>query len=164
LVCRWYNLKITKYYKENQKSLSCEWVAVFSLRLRASRGQFFKGADMAEGYLTTHVLDTARGVPAEGVAITLYRITGEGRSRIAGAVTNADGRTDTPILPKDAFRAGVYELVFTAGAYLDACGVPPESPRFLDEIPLRFGISDETAHYHVPLLLSPFGYSTYRGS
>jgi len=79
-------------------------------------------------------------------------------------VTNADGRTDGPILPQGKFAEGTYELVFYAGAYLDASGVPAESPRFLDEIPIRFGISDPEAHYHVPLLLSPFGYSTYRGS
>jgi 5-hydroxyisourate hydrolase len=78
-------------------------------------------------------------------------------------VTNDDGRTDEQILPASEFRPGVYELVFHAGAYLDASGVPPESPRFLDVVPLRFGMS-QAAHYHVPLLLSPFGYSTYRGS
>jgi len=115
------------------------------------------------GYLTTHVLDTARGVPAAGLEIDLYRIEGETRTHLRHAVTNADGRTDAPILPWEEFRAGTYELVFHAGAYLDATGVPPESPRFLDLVPLRFGMS-EAAHYHVPLLLSPFGYSTYRGS
>jgi 5-hydroxyisourate hydrolase len=119
---------------------------------------------MADGYLTTHVLDTARGMPASGLAITLYRIDGDKRARLAQMVTNADGRTDAPILPKDQFAPGTYELVFEAGGYLDAIGTPPETPRFLDEIPLRFGISDPDAHYHVPLLLSPFGYSTYRGS
>jgi len=117
-----------------------------------------------QGYLTTHVLDTARGCPAAGVNIALYRVTGNSRHRLAEAVTNDDGRTDAPILPAGDFAPGTYELVFAAGAYLDSCGVPPESPRFLDEIPIRFGISDETAHYHVPLLISPFGYSTYRGS
>ena len=119
---------------------------------------------MAEGYLTTHVLDTARGVPAKGIVITLYRLSGGTREKMAEAVTNDDGRTDSPILPKDRFATGSYELVFHAGAYLDATGVAPEEPRFLDDIPLRFGISDAGAHYHVPLLLSPFGYSTYRGS
>jgi 5-hydroxyisourate hydrolase len=119
---------------------------------------------MADGYLTTHVLDTARGVPAQGIGITLFRLSGDGREKIAEAVTNDDGRTDSPILPKDRFATGSYELVFHTGAYLDASGVAPETPRFLDEIPIRFGISDPAAHYHVPLLLSPFGYSTYRGS
>ncbi len=119
---------------------------------------------MAEGYLTTHVLDTARGVPAEGIAITLYRVSGNSHDKLAEAVTNDDGRTDSPILPKGKLETGVYQLVFHTGAYLDACGTPAESPRFLSEIPIRFGISDAESHYHVPLLLSPFGYSTYRGS
>ncbi|CUH63282.1 5-hydroxyisourate hydrolase [Thalassovita gelatinovora] len=119
---------------------------------------------MSQGYLTTHVLDTAKGCPAANLAIFLYRIEGETRSLLAQMVTNADGRTDSPILPKEEFATGVYELVFQAGDYLDASGVPPESPRFLDLVPIRFGISDSTAHYHVPLLISPFGMSTYRGS
>jgi 5-hydroxyisourate hydrolase len=115
------------------------------------------------GYLTTHVLDTARGCPAAGLRIDLYRLEGEARVPIRTLLTNEDGRTDTPILPAVEFRFGTYELVFHAGDYLDASGTPPENPRFLDVIPLRFGMS-EAAHYHVPLLLSPFGYSTYRGS
>ncbi|WP_099826294.1 hydroxyisourate hydrolase [Oceaniglobus indicus] len=115
------------------------------------------------GYLTTHVLDTARGCPAEGLKIDLYRIDGDTRTHLRALTTNADGRTDSQILPEAEFETGTYELVFHAGAYLDACGVPAEDPRFLDLIPLRFGMS-EASHYHVPLLLSPFGYSTYRGS
>ena len=115
------------------------------------------------GYLTPHVLDTARGCPAEGLKIDLYRIDGDERAHLRSLVTNADGRTDEQILPEAEFLTGVYELVFHAGAYLDATGAAPESPRFLDVVPLRFGMS-EAAHYHVPLLLSPFGYSTYRGS
>lgn len=119
---------------------------------------------MAEGYLTTHVLDTARGMPAAGMKVVLYRVSGNSHKKIAEAVTNADGRTDGPILPKGKFAAGVYELIFFAGDYLDDAGAAPESPRFLDQVPIRFGISDPEAHYHVPLLLSPFGMSTYRGS
>lgn len=115
------------------------------------------------GYLTTHVLDTARGCPAQGLKIDLYRITKSDRTFIRSLTTNADGRTDSQILPEAEFETGTYELVFHAGPYLDATGTPPETPRFLDEIPLRFGMS-EPSHYHVPLLLSPFGYSTYRGS
>jgi 5-hydroxyisourate hydrolase len=115
------------------------------------------------GYLTTHVLDTARGCPAEGLQIDLYRIEGEARTHLKTLTTNDDGRTDEQILPASEFQIGVYELVFHAGAYLDATGTPPEAPRFLDVIPLRFGMS-EPSHYHVPLLLSPFGYSPYRGS
>ena len=115
------------------------------------------------GYLTTHVLDTARGCPAEGLEIALYAVAGEARRHLKTLVTNADGRTDAQILPAAEFQTGTYELVFHAGAYLDATGTPPETPRFLDLIPIRFGMS-EASHYHVPLLLSPFGYSTYRGS
>lgn len=115
------------------------------------------------GYLTTHVLDTARGCPAEGLKIELFRLSGDARELLATLVTNADGRTDRQILPAEDFTTGSYELVFHAGEYLDAIGTPHESPRFLDLIPIRFGMS-EKAHYHVPLLLSPFGYSTYRGS
>lgn len=115
------------------------------------------------GYLTTHVLDTARGLPAEGLKIELFRIDGEARTHLKTLHTNDDGRTDEQILPADQFEIGTYELVFYAGAYLDAIGTPPEDPRFLDIVPLRFGMS-EASHYHVPLLLSPFGYATYRGS
>ncbi len=117
---------------------------------------------MADGWLTTHVLDTARGVPAAGLRIALHRIGGGGRERLAEAVTNADGRTDAPILPRDRFAPGLYELTFHAGDYLRATGAPLSAPPFLDLIPIRFGM--EAGHYHVPLLLSPFGYSTYRGS
>ncbi|MGB3146939.1 MAG: hydroxyisourate hydrolase [Paracoccaceae bacterium] len=119
---------------------------------------------MSDGYLTTHVLDTALGCPAAGLRVELFRLTDTGPEKIAEAVTNSDGRTDGPILPKGKFAPGVYELVFFAGDYLDSIGAPPESPRFLDQIPIRFGISDAEAHYHVPLLLSPFGMATYRGS
>lgn len=116
------------------------------------------------GYLTTHVLDTARGCPAAGVKLVLYRVMGAQRVALAEAVTNADGRTDRPILPVEAFEPGVYELVFGAGDYLRAQGAALPEPLFLDEVPIRFGVSDPAAHYHVPLLLSPFGYGTYRGS
>ncbi|MDJ0627760.1 MAG: hydroxyisourate hydrolase [Rhodobacter sp.] len=116
------------------------------------------------GWLTTHVLDTARGVPAEGIRIALYRVSGNSHRKIAEAVTNDDGRTNAPILPEQAFKTGTYELVFFAGDYLRATGQAGAEPLFLDNVPIRFGISDTDAHYHVPLLLSPFGYSTYRGS
>ncbi|MEO9864057.1 MAG: hydroxyisourate hydrolase [Yoonia sp.] len=115
------------------------------------------------GFLTTHVLDTARGCPAQGLKIDLYRIDGDTRAHITSLTTNDDGRTDSQILPAADFATGTYELVFHAGAYLDAIGTPAEEPRFLDIIPIRFGMSEQS-HYHVPLLLSPFGYSTYRGS
>jgi 5-hydroxyisourate hydrolase len=115
--------------------------------------------------LTTHVLDTASGKPAEGLSIDLYRLDGETREKLKTVVTNSDGRVDGgPILIGKTFLAGEYELVFHAGVYLRASGVALAEPAFLDVIPIRFGIADTTAHYHVPLLLSPYGYSTYRGS
>ena len=119
---------------------------------------------MADGYLTTHVLDTARGRPAEGIAVELYRLDGDTRHFLGRTVTNADGRTNGPILPKEAFYPGTYELVFRAGAYLRQTDRTGGEPLFLDEVPVRFSMSDPDSHYHVPLLLSPFGYSTYRGS
>lgn len=116
------------------------------------------------GYLTTHILDTARGCPAEGIRLALYDITDASRTKIAETVTNDDGRTDTPILPAEDFQTGTYELVFFAGDYLRSTGQVSGDILFLDEVPIRFGMDDPEAHYHVPLLLSPFGYSTYRGS
>ncbi len=116
------------------------------------------------GYLTTHVLDTARGCPAAGIVIRLFRLTDSRRDRVAEVLTNHDGRTDAPILSAEDFLPGVYELVFLAGDYLRAAGLAVEEPMFLDEVPIRFGMSDPEAHYHVPLLLSPYGYATYRGS
>ena len=115
------------------------------------------------GRLTTHVLDTASGVPAAGLKIALYRVSGNSHAKILEAVTNADGRCDAPLLEGKAFRTGQYELVFFAGDYLRAAGATLPEPAFLDQIPIRFGMA-EARHYHVPLLLSPYGYSTYRGS
>lgn len=116
------------------------------------------------GYLTTHVLDTARGCPAAGMKIMLFKVSGNSHRKVTEVVTNADGRTVGPILSTDKFKTGTYELVFCAGDYLRATDQAGEDPLFLDEIPIRFGMSDAEAHYHVPLLLSPFSYSTYRGS
>lgn len=119
---------------------------------------------MAGGRLTTHVLDTARGKPAAGVRIVLYAVGPDGRRQLAETVTNADGRTDGPMLAGAALRRGSYELVFHAGDYLRATGQASGEVLFLDEIPIRFGVPDAGQHYHVPLLISPFAYSTYRGS
>jgi 5-hydroxyisourate hydrolase len=114
------------------------------------------------GRLTTHVLDTALGKPASGLTVELFRL-GETETQIATAMTNADGRLDAPLLEGESLAVGVYEIHFHAGAYLRANATLPEVP-FLDVIPIRFGISAADEHYHVPLLLSPYGYSTYRGS
>jgi 5-hydroxyisourate hydrolase len=116
------------------------------------------------GRLTTHVLDTALGKPAEGLKIDLYRIDGEAKALLRTVSTNSDGRVDSPMLEGEAFVAGTYELLFHAGDYLRGTGATLPEPAFLDLIPLRFGIADAGSHYHVPLLLSPFSYSTYRGS
>jgi 5-hydroxyisourate hydrolase len=109
------------------------------------------------------VLDTAQGCPASGVAVALYSLR-SGRSLVAEARTNADGRLDSPILDSDAFAPGVYELVFQAGDYFRACVDNLPDPMFVDEVVLRFGIAEAEKHYHVPLLVSPWSYSTYRGS
>jgi len=119
---------------------------------------------MTTGRLTTHVLDTAAGLPAAGLSIELVAIEGAERRTIATVVTNADGRVDAPLLSGETMRTGIYELVFHAGDYLRHGGTALPEPAFLDVIPIRFGIADATAHYHVPLLISPYGYSTYRGS
>lgn len=116
------------------------------------------------GRLTTHILDTASGSPAAGVPIELFALSGDERRRIAAASTNDDGRCDAPLLEADAFQVGVYELVFHVGDYFRARGEDLPSPAFLDIVPIRFGIASPEDHYHVPLLISPYGYSTYRGS
>ena len=116
------------------------------------------------GRLTTHVLDTAAGSPAAGLRIELYGVEGEARHLITSVTTNDDGRVDGPLLEGVDFTSGRYQLVFHAGAYLRAGGTDlPEIP-FLDDIVIAFGIDRPDQHYHVPLLLSPYGYSTYRGS
>jgi 5-hydroxyisourate hydrolase len=109
------------------------------------------------GKLTTHVLDTAQGRPGAGIPIELYRLEGEIGTLVASAKTNRDGRTDAPLLEGEKLRAGTYQLVFHVGAYFKSQG-------FLDVVPIRFAIADASAHYHVPLLCSPWSYSTYRGS
>jgi 5-hydroxyisourate hydrolase len=117
------------------------------------------------GQLTTHVLDTAHGRPAGGMRIELWALAPEGARRLLKAVrTTGDGRTDGPLLAGEELRPGVYELVFAVGAYFAAQGVALAAPPFLDEVPVRFGIADAATHYHVPLLTSPWAYSTYRGS
>ena len=116
------------------------------------------------GRLTTHVLDTSAGRPAAGVRVELYRLDGDERRRLADVTTNDDGRCDAPLLEGDGFRTGEYELLFHAGAYFQSAGVALPEPRFLDRVPIRFGIAEAGGNYHVPLLITPFGYSTYRGS
>jgi 5-hydroxyisourate hydrolase len=113
--------------------------------------------------LSTHVLDIARGVPAEGVKLELRLLGGDSAMK-ASTRTNRDGRTDQPLLAGEALETGIYEITFYAGDYLRALGLTLPDPPFLDRIVIRFGIADPRGDYHVPLLLSPFGYSTYRGA
>ena len=115
------------------------------------------------GLLTTHVLDTANGRPATGMSIELYAIEREHRRLVKTLRTNADGRTDEPLLGKEEFAAGLYEVVFDVAGYFTRDTDLPDPP-FLGRVPIRFGVADPAAHYHVPLLVSPWSYSTYRGS
>ena len=116
------------------------------------------------GRLTTHVLDTVNGCPAAGMAVTLLRFDGNTATPLKRFTLNADGRADAPLLEGDALRAGRYRLLFEVAAYFRARGTVLPEPPFIDVVPLDFGIADPGAHYHVPLLASPWAYSTYRGS
>ncbi|GGN36949.1 MULTISPECIES: hydroxyisourate hydrolase [Marinomonas] len=121
------------------------------------------------GYLTTHILDTTKGIAAAGVKIHLYKHTADGqRQRIHSTLSNNDGRCDQPLLQADDFSVGVYELEFAIDEYFNASDLRSDgettTPNFLNTVVIRFGISDENAHYHIPLLVSPYSYSTYRGS
>jgi 5-hydroxyisourate hydrolase len=122
------------------------------------------GGQESTGRLTTHVLDTMSGRPGAGLVVELFRIDGEARRLLARVTTNDDGRTSEPLLEGSGFLRGTYELVFHVGGYFRGRGVPLTEPAFLDQVPVRFGIADPARHYHVPLLVSPYGYSTYRGS
>lgn len=122
------------------------------------------------GRLTTHVLDTTHGRPGAAIRVTVYRLDGEQRHCLKQSITNQDGRCDAPLLDAEELQPGVYELVFAAGDYFRALAGDGASadaagePRFLDEVVIRFGVAEPEQHYHVPLLISPYSYSTYRGS
>ncbi|MGR5092766.1 hydroxyisourate hydrolase [Vibrio maritimus] len=116
------------------------------------------------GRLTTHVLDTTNGVPGAEIQVELFRVVGDDIQFLKEVVTNSDGRTDTPILEGDQFLPGKYQLVFHVASYYQAKGVELDEVPFLDDVVIRFGLNDKDAHYHVPLLVSPYSFSTYRGS
>jgi 5-hydroxyisourate hydrolase len=116
------------------------------------------------GKLTTHVLDTSQGKPGHGIAIRLFKIIDNSRQQLVTTATNSDGRCDQPLLEGAALTTGVYELDFSVGEYFARLGVATPQPAFLDVVTLRFGVADAQAHYHVPLVVTPWSYSTYRGS
>lgn len=116
------------------------------------------------GKLSTHVLDTMHGRPGKGMRVQLFRLDEQGRHALVDTITNADGRCDQPLLQDEQMKPGVYELQFDAGDYFSAQGVQLPQPRFLDVIVVRFGIADPQQNYHVPLVVTPWTYSTYRGS
>lgn len=116
------------------------------------------------GKLTTHVLDTTHGTPAASLEIRLYTVLDGQKTHLKTVRTNTDGRVNEPLLEGDALKSGVYELEFFVGAYFTGKGLRLLEPKFLETVPVRFGVSDTSAHHHVPLLVSPYGYSTYRGS
>jgi 5-hydroxyisourate hydrolase len=116
------------------------------------------------GKLTTHVLDTAHGCPAAGMALTLWRLDGASPRLLASLVLNADGRADAPLLEGADLLPGRYRLLFDVAQYFRRRGLALSDPPFLDQVPLDFGVADAAAHYHVPLLVSPYSFSTYRGS
>ena len=117
------------------------------------------------GYLTTHVLDIAQGIPASQMAIQVWRHDTTGARALQKTVhTGTNGRPEEPLLAGEDFTTGTYELIFAVGAYFATQHLPMSEPPFLGDVPIRFSIADENAHYHVPLLVSPWAYSTYRGS
>jgi 5-hydroxyisourate hydrolase len=120
--------------------------------------------DMPLGWVSAHVLDTTSGLPAAGMTIDIKVHRPDGWTLLATVQTNQDGKTDQPVLADAAMAQGVYELEFHAADYFRARGVALDEPPFLDRVPIRFGIADRNAHYHVPLLCTPWNYSTYRGS
>jgi 5-hydroxyisourate hydrolase len=122
------------------------------------------GLENNMGKLSTHVLDVTRGRPGAGVAIELYAVEGGARTLLRRAVTNNDGRCDGPLLDGEEMRRGAYELVFGAGDYFAAHGYALPEPRFIDRVTIAFGIAEPSQNYHVPLVVSPWSYSTYRGS
>lgn len=133
-------------------------------RLRLVERVDGRGLPKTTGRLSTHVLDTQAGLPAAGMTIELFEIGASATGRLASVVSNADGRTERPLIADGPLRIGSYELRFHVGAYFRAAGVLTADPAFLDVVPIRFAIADPEGHYHVPLLVTPWSYSTYRGS
>jgi 5-hydroxyisourate hydrolase len=153
-------LKNSRQILDSKEELRC--IAGYSELSESPNMAQLQSSGNIVGRLTTHVLDTANGVPGSGIRISLYALEG-GRKLLTTTVTNDDGRTDSPLLAEDAFRAGPYELEFSVGEYFAASGNRLADPPFLDDVVIRVSLADD-GHYHVPLLVSPWSYSTYRGS
>ncbi len=148
---------------ETERTAALEEVFLIT-RLRIAGLVEGPGMPQVAGRLSTHVLNTALARPAAGVEVELFEIDEDAAVKLAHGVTNSDGRTDTPLLPAGPLRIGQYEMRFRVGAYFAGLGLPVAEPPFFDVIPVRFGIAEPEAHYHVPLLVSPGTYTTYRGS
>lgn len=140
--------------------------AIYSVLPLKTKNSSFKTILLMAGKLTTHVLDTAQGKPAANMAIELWSIdpASDQRTLLKAIATNDDGRTDSPLLVDSDFKVGVYELIFVVGEYFLSQSIETPTPPFLNRVPIQFGIANIEAHYHVPLLVSPWAYSTYRGS
>lgn len=149
---------------EEQEFATAVQEVFYITRLRIAAKVAGEGVPQVNGRLSTHVLDTHAGRPAQGIAIELYEFAGQKAHRIASAVTNADGRTDQPLISGRPLPIGRYELQFAIGDHFRSRGVAGAEPPFLDVVPLRFSIAEPEGHYHVPLLCTPWSYSTYRGS
>jgi 2-oxo-4-hydroxy-4-carboxy-5-ureidoimidazoline decarboxylase len=149
---------------EGQEFATAVQEVFYITRLRIAAKVAGEGMPQVNGRLSTHVLDTHAGQPARGIAIELYEFAGKQAHRIASTVTNADGRTDQPLISGRPLPIGRYELQFAVGDHFRSRGVAGGDPPFLETVPLRFSIADPEAHYHVPLLCTPWSYSTYRGS
>jgi len=160
---------LTQFERRLQHDAATEFATAlqeisFITRLRLAAKVTGEGMPWVNGRLSTHVLDTHAGRPAVGVAIELYEFAGDRAHRIATATTNADGRTDTPLIGGRPLPSGRYELRFAVGDHFRSRGIEQGDPPFLDIVPLRFSIAEPEGHYHVPLLCTPWSYSTYRGS
>ena len=148
---------------ETERQAALDEIALIT-RLRLNARVDGPGKPKTEGRLSTHVLDNFSGKPAQGVKIALYEVGASARSLLKETVTNADGRTDQPLIAGEPLRIGAYELQFDVGKYFAASGTPQADPTFLDVVPIRFSIAEPEGHYHVPLLCTPWSYATYRGS
>ncbi len=148
---------------ETERKAAFDEIALIT-RLRLVARVDGPGKPKTEGRLSTHVLDNVSGKPAQGVKVALYEVGASARALVTEALTNADGRTEQPLMAGGPLRIGSYELTFAVADYFTANGTPQSDPPFLNVVPIQFSIAEPEGHYHVPLLVTPWSYSTYRGS